>query len=76
MPLFFKYIPSQYRFTNRKIRQNCLRVIKKWRILVGFYENLDASGNEPTGFSTYPSGMYFLTLIQGEDILTEKFIKD
>jgi len=26
--------------------------------------------------STYPSGMYFLTLIQGEDILTEKFIKD
>lgn len=26
--------------------------------------------------STYPSGIYFLTLIQGEDILTEKFIKE
>jgi len=33
--------------------------------------------NEATvDVSTYPTGIYFLTLIQGEDILTEKFIKE
>lgn len=31
---------------------------------------------EKVNVSAYPSGIYFLTLIQGEHILTEKFIKE